>query len=190
MPKSAADYETEFLAGLKKQSGKDLKTWMKLARASGHEKHNAVLNFFKQEHGFNHMQANFLAAMFRNNGQPVYGDSSSLLDAHFQGKEGLRPVYDALAKKISSQFKAVETVPTKGYISFRNPREFAVARITRQTIRVGMDLGDREFDDRVQKAKSLGAMPRISHMVEITKSQEVTGLVSLLKEANTRVNAA
>ncbi len=87
MPKSTADHETEFLASLKQQSGKDLSAWMALARKSGHEKHNAVLNFFKKDHGFNHMQANFLAAIIRNGGKPVHGDALSLLDGHFQGRE-------------------------------------------------------------------------------------------------------
>jgi hypothetical protein len=42
-----------------------------------------------------------------------------------------------------------------------------------KNIRVGLDLGDRLFDDYVQKAKSLGEMPRISQVVEITSAEEV-----------------
>lgn len=191
MPKSAADFEREFLAGLKSSSGKPLKSWMDLARESGCEKHNAVLGFFKKEHGFNHMQANFLAAIFRNGGKPVYGDPAGLLDGHFKGREDLRPLYEALAKKIASSVGTVEIVPTRGYVSFRRPREFAVARVTPKAIRVGMDLGERAFDSRVQKSKSLGAMPRISHMVEVVRAKDIDQpLVSLLKEADARVNGS
>ncbi len=136
------------------------------------------------------MQANFLAAIFRNGGKPVHGDALSLLDGHFQGREELRPLYDTLAGMVARCFPDAEVVPTKGYISFRNPREFALAKITRKAIRVGLDLGGRELAGRVGKAKSLGAMARISHMVEIAETQEIDGeLANLLEEANGRVNS-
>lgn len=189
MSKTAADFETEFLAGLEKATGKDLKAWMGICQRSGETKHNAVLKHLKTEHGFNHMQANFLAAIFKNGGRPVYGNQDDLMAEHFKGKEAQRAIYDAVAKKVQAGFKGVEIVPTKGYISFRNPREFAVAKITKSNVRVGLDLGERAFDDVVQKAKSLGTMPRISHMVEIAAAKEVSaGLGKLLKEANARVN--
>ena len=191
MPKSSADYETEFLAGLKTASGKDLESWMRLATRSGHEKHNAVLNFFKKDHGFNHMQANFLAAIFRNGGRPVYADSSSLMDALFEGKEAQRKLYESLEKKIVSTFAGVKVVPTKGYISFRSPREFAVARVTKDGIRVGMDLGSAPFVSPLTKSKSLGAMPRISHMIEVAGIPDIdVALLKFLQSANTRVNAS
>ncbi len=189
MPKSAAEYEKEFLSGLRTSSGADLKTWMKRCKESGETKHNAVLKFLKSNYEFNHMQANFLAAIFLNGGQAVYGNTSDLMGQHFKNKESVRPLYDKLETWVKSQFKTVAVVPTKGYVSFRAEREFAVAKITKTGIRVGMDLGERPFDKKVAKAKSLGAMPRMSHMVEISVAREIdASLKTLLKEANTRVN--
>ncbi len=190
MPKSAADFEGEFLKGLKAQSGRDLKAWMALCKKSGETKQNALLKHLKTNYEFNHMQANFLAAIYLNGGKPVYGDGADLMGTHFEGnKEAWKPVYEALAKKVQGQFKGVEIVPTKGYISFRNPREFAVAKITAKAMRVGMDLGDRAFEGPVEKAKSLGTMPRISHMVEVMDAKGISAaLGKLLKEANARVN--
>ena len=64
-----------------------------------------------------------------------------------------------------------------------------MARINKGNVRIGMDLGDRPFDEQVEKAKSLGAMPRISHMVEVSSEAEITDdLIPLLNEANSRVN--
>jgi len=189
MAKSAADFEGELLAGLKGATGKDLKAWMTICKTSGEEKHNALLKHLKAAHGVNHMQANLLASIFMNDGRPVYGDSDALMYAHFDGKASIKPIYAALEKKMRAIFKTVEIVPTKGYISFRNQREFAVAKVTKKALRIGMDLGDKPYSGRVEKAKSLGTMPRIGHMVEMFSSAEVDAdLVAYLKEANQGVN--
>jgi hypothetical protein len=45
--------------------------------------------------------------------------------------------------------------------------------LTKQNIRVGLDLGDTPFDDYIQKARSLGAMPNLTHMVEVNDSAQV-----------------
>ncbi len=65
-------------------------------------------------------------------------------------------------------------VPTKTYISYRAGREFAVAVIKPKEIRVGMHLGDEKFDDYVIKIVSLGAMPRISHMVVVNDKKDLS----------------
>ena len=41
------------------------------------------------------------------------------------------------------------------------------AVLTKKNIRVGLDLGETPFDDYLQQAKSLGAMPNIKHMIDI-----------------------
>ncbi len=189
MPKSAAEFEEEFLASLKSKSGADLKTWMTRCQKSGETKHNAMLKFLKTEHGFNHMQGNFLAAIFMNGGKPVYSDASGLLEQHFAGKASQRPIFEVLEKKIKKLSTSVEIVPTKGYISFRNFREFAVAKVTKTSLRVGLDLGEEPFEGLIQKANSLGTMPRISHMFEVFDSKGINAdLVKCLKTANRRVN--
>jgi len=52
-----------------------------------------------------------------------------------------------------------------------------------------MDLSGEEFKDYTQKAKSLGTMPRISHMVEVIESAEVNDqLKDALMRADDIVN--
>ena len=92
---------------------------------------------------------------------------------------------------VQSTFKSCQIVPTKGYISFRNEKEFAVAKINKKNIRVGLDLSGEDFTDYTQKAKSLGTMPRISHMVEVHTSADIndqlkTSLVKANKIVNTK----
>ncbi|MCH8808011.1 MAG: hypothetical protein IH986_18245 [Planctomycetes bacterium] len=82
----------------------------------------------------------------------------------------------------------VEVHPTKTYVSFRGKREFAVASIKSKEIRVGLDLGDQPFRGRIEKAKTLGAMPRISHMIVVREAADVgPELTASLQQAWDRV---
>ena len=186
--KTSEDFEREFIADCEGQTGKSLATWMDLLKATGLTKQKELLGHVKAEYGLNHMQSNFLAGIYLNGGKPVF-DTAALFNAHFEKYPHQREIYDALEAIVKAHVPTVKVVGTKGYISFRNEKEFAVARINKGNVCIGMDLGDRPFDDVVQKAKSLGAMPRISHMVQVTTAGEVTeALAPLLVEANGRVN--
>ncbi|MBK8983623.1 MAG: DUF4287 domain-containing protein [Ignavibacteria bacterium] len=186
--KTSKDYEQEFLVAVKEKTGKDLAEWMKILKAGSFTKMKEIVGRLKKEYGINHMNATFIAGIFLNDGKPVYADSGDLKDSLFKGKDNLVSLYDELEKHIKSIFKNVEIVPTKTYISFREGREFAVAAIKSKEIRVGMDLGDKKFDDTLLKAVSLGAMPRISHMIVLTEKKQINNkLKELLTEANKRV---
>ena len=186
--KTSEDFEREFIADCEANTGRSLNAWMEYLKGTGLSKQKELLNHIKSEHGLNHMQSNFLAGIFLNNGKPVY-DTAALKEAHFEKHPHQRGIYDKLEAMVLANFPTTKVVGTKGYISFRNEKEFAVARINKGNVRIGMDLGDRPFDEQVEKAKSLGAMPRISHMVEVSSEAEITDdLIPLLNEANSRVN--
>lgn len=186
--KTSEDFEREFIAGCEENTGLSLSDWMGYLKRTGLTKQKELLNHIKSQHDLNHMQANFLAGIYLNNGKPVF-DTAALKEAHFEKHPHQRGIYDKLEALVLANFPTTKVVGTKGYISFRNEKEFAVARINKGNVRIGMDLGDRPFDEQVEKAKSLGAMPRISHMVEVTKEDQITDdLLPLLNEANGRVN--
>ncbi|MEO8664173.1 MAG: DUF5655 domain-containing protein [Ignavibacteria bacterium] len=186
--KTSKDYEAEFLSAIKEKTGNDLKGWMKILNAGPLKRMKESIDWLKKEKGLNHMEATFLAGIFLNGGKPVYGDTENLTDLLFKGKESMLPLYQELEKKLKSELDKVEIVPTKTYISFREGREFAVAAIKAKEIRVGMDLGDMKFDGKVQKAVTLGAMPRISHMTVITDPSGIDKkLIKNLRKANQRI---
>ena len=189
MAKTSADYEKAFVEGLEASTGKSLKEWMAIMERTGLSKHNEMLAHMKSEHGFNHMQANFLTYIYKNDGKPVYSAGADATAALFEKKEAWRPLYDKLADLISKNISETKFIPKKGYMSIAGKREYAVARIMTKEIRVGMDLGEKPFDDYVQKGKGLGAMPRISHMVVVKEEGDLSGdLLALLNEANAHVN--
>jgi hypothetical protein len=173
MARESQRLEQEFITAARDKTGKDVPEWMGVIRTSGLDKPNAILNWLKTEHKLNHMQANFLSGIYLNDGKPVF-DYEVLSQKLFDGKEGLLPLYRKLEKEIQSGLPDdVDLIPTKAYVSIEGKRCFACATLTKKTIRVGLDLGDTPFDEYVQKAKSLGAMPNLTHMVEIQNEPDV-----------------
>ena len=170
--KTAEELEKEFIEQAREKTGKSMKEWVDDLETTSLTKMKETVDFIKTERGVSHMYATFIAGIFLNNGNPVH-DSTSLFEAHFRDKEDKRPVYGKLENLIRHSFPAVQIVPTRSYISFRDPKEFVIARINKKEIQVGMDLGTMEFDDYVEKARSLGTMPRISHMVQLYDESEV-----------------
>jgi predicted transport protein len=192
--KTSQDYENEFLATIVEATGKDLPAWLVIVKGAGITKTPDITRWLKAEYGLNHAQARMLAGIYKNDGKPVYASDHLLIDALFAGKEDKRPLYEALETRVRALFPDVQVVPTKSYMSFRDEREFAVASITSKEIRVGMDLaddfatGDAATRGVVKPAKSLGAMPRISHMVELRSASEIdAALEGYLKMAHARV---
>jgi len=172
MAKESVQLEREFMTTIREKTGKDLAGWMSLIAGSGESKPNAILNWLKQTHNLNHMQANFLSGIYLNDGKPVF-DHKVLFAKLFEGKEPLLAVYKPLESAIQKQLPDALFIPTKTYISIEAKRCFACATLTKNTIRVGLDLGDLPFDTYVQKARSLGAMPNLTHMVEIAAPTDV-----------------
>ena len=188
MAKDSQRLEQEFIASAREKTGHDVPEWMAIIGTSGLSKPNEILKWLKEQHGLNHMQANFLSGIYLNDGQPVF-DYEVLFDKLFVGKADLLPMYRALEQQVQSNFSDVELVPTKAYISIEGKRIFACATLMKTNMRVGLDLGDMPFEGRVQKAKGLGAMPNLTHMVEVNSAGEVNGeVVDLLRTAYQRTH--
>ena len=78
-------------------------------------------------------------------------------------------------------------LPKKTYVSVLENREFAAVNIKPKELRIGLDLGDRPFDEKIEKAKLSGPMPRISHMFVLTDEKQLAGsLVETLKASHAR----
>jgi len=185
--KTPGEYEKEFMAGAKKETGKSLKEWLTWLPGNAPAKRNEILAVLKTNHGLNHMQASLLTGIYLNGGKPVYSDEENLMETHFAKFPLIRPLFDALEKHIMSSYPNTKVIPKKTYISFTDKREFAAVNTKADHLRVGMDLGDYPFDDYVSKSKLTGPMPRISHMVEIKAIGDLSvQFDKLLKESYNR----
>lgn len=184
------EFEKKVIDALKDETGKDLQGWLAELAAKNFAKRNDMMAWLKQDQGMKHSQANTIVAIHFNDGKPVYQDAVSLKDGWFERKDHLRPLYEQVEKAVLAIGREVKLIEKKLYMSFNGKREFAVATIKSNEIRVGMDLGDRHFDAKVQQAKSLGAMPRISHMVVVKAPADIDSrLQELLRQAYDHVHA-
>lgn len=170
---TAQEFEKKIINSLKEDTGKDLNAWLAEIKKQNVEKRNDIMSWLKNDRGLKHGVANTLVGIHFNGGKPVYQDAASLKDGWFEKKEHLLPLYEVLEKAVLGIGRDVSLIEKKLYMSFNGKREFAVASVKSKEIRVGMDLGDTPFDDYIQQAKSLGAMPRISHMVAVTEPADV-----------------
>src|SRR6478752_5568168 len=168
MAKTSGELEKEFIDTAKDKTGKSLEQWLALVKTSDIDKRNDIIEWLKKGHGLKHMQAQFVAGIYLNNGNPVYINENALLKNQFEKCPNMRPLFDAVAENIIAAFQGTQLIPKKTYLSFTAVREFAAMNIKPSEIRLGMDLGDRPFDEVVQKSKLTGPMPRITHMVVIT----------------------
>lgn len=188
MAKDSQRLEQEFIASARDKTGRDVPEWMGIIGASSLSKPNEILKWLKDQHSLNHMQAGFLSGIYLNDGQPVY-DYEVMFDKLFAGKTDLLPIYRKLEGQVQAAFSDVELVPTKTYISIEGKRIFACATLMKTNIRVGLDLGDMPFEGRVQKAKGLGAMPNLTHMVEVGSESDVnTEVIDLMRAAYQRTH--
>jgi hypothetical protein len=185
--KTSGEFENEFMDGLQASTGKDLATWLKIVDGFKSKKRNEVIAWLKEEYKFNHMHASLLAGIHANGGKPVYASTDSLLDDQFAKAPEMRPLYEKFVVFIAENFPNATLLPKKTYVSVLENREFGAVNIKKAELRIGLDLGERPFDEKVEKAKLTGPMPRISHMVVATDASRFDQeLVDLLKQSHAR----
>jgi hypothetical protein len=171
--KTSGEFEKEFMDGLKTSTGKGLSEWLKVVDGLGTKKRNEVIAKLKSEHGFGHMQASLLAGIHANGGKPVYQSTDNLLEAQFAKAAEMKPLYETFIEFVKRNFPNATFLPKKTYVSILENREFAAINIKPKELRIGLDLGDRPFDAKIEKAKLTGPMPRISHMFVLTEPKQL-----------------
>jgi hypothetical protein len=185
--KTSGEFEKEFMDGLESSTGKKLEAWMRTIDGFGTKKRNEVIAKLKSDHAFGHMQASLLAGIHANGGKPVYQSSDNLLDAQFAKALDMKPLYAEFLEFVKNNFPNSTVLPKKTYVSILENREFAAVNIKPKELRIGLDLGDRPFDEKIEKAKLTGPMPRISHMFVLTDAKQLDAvIIDALKRSHSR----
>lgn len=185
--KTSGEIEKEFLDGIESLTGKDLAAWMSILDGFDSKKRNEVIAWLKAEHGFRHMNAALLGGIHANGGKRVYADTNDLLENQFAKAGEMRELYDAFMAFVATRFPSSSVLPKKTYVSVLENREFAAVNIKPKELRIGLDLGDRPFDETIEKAKLTGPMPRISHMIVVTDASQFTEqMIEILRQSHAR----
>ena len=156
------------IANLSTNTGKTLEEWFVVLDATGLEKHTALMNYLKQEHGVSHGFANGIVLQYRNRG--VEQGDDALVDAQYTGpKAALRPFYDALVDAVSAFGADVEIAPKKSSVSLRRNKQFALIEAPSATrLQLGINLGDTVPTGRLLAAKGM-----CTHKVSLASATEI-----------------
>lgn len=189
MARGSDRLEQEFIATVQAKTGRDVAEWTEMIRTSGvEEKPNAILKWLKETYGMNHLQANLMAGLYLNGGEPVY-NYPVMWQKLFADKETLWEWYKEIEGRVLAALDDVEFIPTKAYASVEGKKIFACVTPTKSALRVGLDLGNYPFDEVVQKAKGLGAMPNLTHMIEIDSPADINdSLIDHFRQAYQKVH--
>ncbi len=170
------------MANLEKQTGKPFAEWVDLARALGLVKHGEVVAMLKSRHGLGHGYANLVAHSAREAAQPA-GTTGDPLEAQYQGRESLRPVYEKIVDLVRQFGPGLEIAPKKAYVSLRRSRQFALVQpSTRDRMDLGLNLKGMAPGGRLEASGSWNSM--VTHRVRLSGPGEVDGEVAAwLKQA-------
>jgi hypothetical protein len=116
-------------------------------------------------------------------------DSAAALEKLIAAAKGYRPLYLMLEAELRNAVPGVVVEPRGGHASIGAPAEFAAVSFHASELRLGLALGDRPFDERLQKARIKGAGAAITHMLVLTDARQVNAdLLSLAQAAHGLVN--
>ncbi len=156
---------------LKEKTGKDLNTWIGIAKQSGFEKHGQILKFLKEEHGLTHGYANFVALKTLKSDAGSM-DAKELVNNQYKGKENLLMIYVKLLNELNNFGDDIEIAPKKSSVSLRTKKQFVLIQPTTKTrIDLGLKLKDIEPEGRLETSGPFGTM--CSHRIQLTDVSDV-----------------
>jgi len=168
--------------GLLKNTGKPLSHWVAVVKASGLEKHKAMIDFLKAEHGFTYGFANFVAHKARESDAASH-DADDLVANQYEGKENLKAIYEKLLIEIKSLGNDITVTPKKTAVSLIRKYQFALIKpATKSRIDLGLKLKGVAVNIRLGDSGPFGTM--CTHRVQITDLSEVDAeLMAWIKAA-------
>lgn len=172
------------LRNIEEQTGKSLDELLASGLATGQEKHTALRKFFQDEYGLTYGNANTLAILTRDKMKGAAGKEENFLDTQYSGKkEGLRPIYEALAAEVEQFGDDVELAPKRTYVSLRRNKQFGLIQPSTATrVDVGINLPGVEPAERLEASGSFNSM--VSHRVRLSSPEDVdAALIGWLRQA-------
>jgi predicted transport protein len=168
---------------LQSNTGKTLDQWIALVRKAKLDKHGAIINLLKNDHGLSHGYANLIAFKARGSDADSVADKDTLIDKQYKGKEHLKPIYDRLLVEIKKFGKDVEVAPKNTYVSLRRKKQFALLNpATKSRFEVGINLKGEMAHGKLEAIPSGNAM--CSHRINLYDIKDINKeVVNWLKKA-------
>jgi hypothetical protein len=164
------------LANIEQRTGKSLKELAQIVSKSGLSKHGEIRDMLKSTLGMGYGDANTLVHhVLKSDGSSaakakVAGTDDVLAEIYAGPKEALRPIHDALMKRIAG-FGEFEIAPKKGYVSLRRKKQFAmIGPATKTRVDLGINFKGFEPNDRLLVMPPNGMC---QYQVRLTTAKEV-----------------
>jgi predicted transport protein len=159
------------IANIEKSTGKKITEWYEVVNKSGLSRHGELVNLLKEKHGFTHGNAN-VVVHFAKQSHAGAGESDSLIEEQYKGKESLRPWYEKIMKEINGFGKDIEIAPKKAYVSLRRKKQFAIIQPSTKTrLDVGLNIKGEAPSGKVEAAGSWNAM--CTHRIRIEDEKDI-----------------
>lgn len=152
------------------RTGKSIADLTLIVKASGLTKHSEIIAELKSSLGLGHGDANMVARLAKEAGQPPE-NSVDPLDALYVGpKASLRPIHDMLLSRLD-EFGVFETAPKQKYVSYRRNRQFLmVGPATNTRVEVGLNIKDLPTSPRLER---LAPGQMCNYRVKLTDAAQV-----------------
>jgi len=184
MAQSPEQAMKSMIEGLKAKTGRSLDEWLAIVKKSKAEKHGEIVKHIKEK-GLGHGYANLVAHQaLGSDAASAAGQGVDLVAEQYAGaKAGLRPIYDALVKRVSGFGPDVELSPKKAYVSLRRSKQFGLIQPSTATrLDLGLNLKSVAPKGRLEASGSFNSM--CTHRVRLARAAEVDAeLVGWLKKA-------
>jgi len=161
------------------KTGKSLSEWKEILKAKKFDKHSEGIKFLKGEHGLTHGFANTIVLLSKEENKTP----DDLVKSQYQGKEGLKPIYEKLISTVKELGPDVVITPKKGSVSIIRKKQFVLIKpATKTRIDLGFKLKGKELTNRLENSGPFGTM--CTHRVKISSLEEIDSeLKSWIAEA-------
>jgi predicted transport protein len=184
MGKSPEQAMQSMIEGLAAKTGRSLDEWLAIVKKNKAVKHGEIVKHLKEK-GLGHGYANLVAHQaLGSDSVSAAGQGVDLVAEQYAGaKAALRPIYDALVKKVSAFGKDVELSPKKAYVSLRRSKQFGLIQPSTATrLDLGLNLKGVAPKGRLEASGSFNSM--CTHRVRLTSAAEVDAeVVGWIKQA-------
>jgi predicted transport protein len=184
VPQSPSEMRKAIVRNLPEKTGRSLEEWTAMLKADGPEgERRDRVAWLKREHGLGHVTAGLVVEA--TDRPEAFADVAPdvLVDALFEGKPAIRPLYQYVRGQIELLGDDVEVEPRKTYVAFSRGRQFALVQAQAHRLELGLVLPDAATTTRFRAAGSFGS-GQTTHRVSVVSESDVDGeLLAWLREA-------
>lgn len=186
MAKTPQEMLKIMIGAIEGKTGKTFKQWVAVAKKTGIDKHKALTEHMKKEHGLDHNQAQWIAWSVTDPGRiEQYDKPKDLIADLYSGKKAaLRPIYDKLFEVGTKLDTKIGSNVCKTYTSLSGKTQFAIINPrTQKSVDLELALPPGiKGAGRLETFKS--SNPKFTHRIRISDVTEIDAeVLGVMKKA-------